>query len=106
MFGDCYVPTDSLKWARHGKQLVASVEVGKVGIYLQDPVWLDENDSANVQTTALWAKKWLVLHPSDDIMQVPGNEEGNNSRREVPAPGGWFEESKKTIRYSKGELFN
>lgn len=40
----------------------------EVGYYLKNPVWLNQDDSTDVEHTGLLAEKWLVLDPGDNIM--------------------------------------
>lgn len=47
--GDKHIPAWALKWPRVGKQSgVDSVEEGKIGVDLKDPIRLHEDDGTNV----------------------------------------------------------
>jgi hypothetical protein len=84
--------------------VVGTIEVGKVGIYLEDPVGLDKYNSADIYIIISLRKKGLVLYPGDDVMQVPRDNEENRSRGKIPSPSRRVKEGKKAIWYGQKEL--
>ena len=57
------------------KQAVDIVKVEKVGGDLKNPIWLNENDGADVEETRSSTEEWFVFHPGNDIVHAPTNVE-------------------------------
>ena len=51
--------------------MIDVVEVCEVGIYLGDPVWDGEYDSADEESTPPFRQKRPQLHPGDYIVEDP-----------------------------------
>jgi uncharacterized iron-regulated membrane protein len=68
---------------------------------LQDPVWLDENNSANVEEAAPSRQKWLVLDPSDDVVKCPGSVQQDGRRAQVPVVNRRFDEHEGAVKHAK-----
>lgn len=47
------------------------MEEGKVGVYLQYPVRLYQDDGTDVDEARPSGEERLVLHPSDEVVQAP-----------------------------------
>ncbi len=52
------------------------MEVGKVGVNLQYPVRLNEDDGTDKYETGPSREKWLDLHPGDKVVQAPRDIKG------------------------------
>ena len=57
------------------KDLIDVVEVGKVGVYFDDPVRLYKDDGTNEDPTGISRKERFDLHPRDDVVQGPRHVE-------------------------------
>jgi hypothetical protein len=55
--------------------VVDIIEVGKIGIYFQDPVRLGQNDSSDIEEADFAGKEGFALHPRNDIMHAPADVE-------------------------------
>jgi hypothetical protein len=53
------------------EQIVDIVEVGEVGVYLNDPVWYREADCADVKPAHLLRQEGFTLNPRDDVVHDP-----------------------------------
>jgi hypothetical protein len=71
---------------------------------LQDPVWLNQNDGANVEDAAPSRKKWLVLDPGDDVVKCPGSVQQDGRRAQVPIVDWRFDEHESAVKHAKEEL--
>jgi hypothetical protein len=103
---DVGVPEQRFKGSRSNKQPgVDTVEVGKICIYLEYPVRLRYNNTANVDHAATPSQERLALDPGNDVVEGPRCEKQDHGRGEVPAPYGWLEEDEKGVGNGKNELF-
>jgi hypothetical protein len=92
------IPTHGFQWSRRDEEtIVLRVEVGKVGVQLQHPVRLNENNCPNVYQVTSSLQKRTVLHPGNDIVQRPGRYKRDGSRRQIPAPGRGVEEGEEAV---------
>ena len=64
----CDVPEERFIWTGVKEDSVDVVEVGKVGVYLEDPIWLDEDHGSNVDQGNSAAEEGFILHPGHHIM--------------------------------------
>jgi hypothetical protein len=48
--------------------VISGIKIGKVGIYLEDPVGLDEYDSTDIYGIISLRKEGLVLHPGNNVV--------------------------------------
>ena len=46
-------------------------EVGEVGVYLNYPVWLYEDNCGYITHGHFSWQEWLDFHPRNDVMEVP-----------------------------------
>ena len=65
------VPAKSLPRSGFKEDAIDVVEVCEVGIYLGDPVWNGEYDSADEESTPPFGQKRPQLHPGDYIVEDP-----------------------------------
>lgn len=71
------IPEERLEGPRFQENPVDVVEVGEVGVDLQDPVRLDQQHGGDVEQGDAAREERPVLHPCDDIMQTPGDVEAD-----------------------------
>lgn len=50
------------------KHVIDVVEIGEVGVYLDDPIWLHKDDGTDEDPACISRKERLDLHPGDDIV--------------------------------------
>ena len=61
------------------------MEIREVGVYLQDPIWLNENDGPNEEPAPPLGQEGLDLHPCDDIVQAPGSVQKDSCDGQPPS---------------------
>jgi hypothetical protein len=54
------------------EEIVDVMEVSEIGINLNNPIWLGQDNGANEEPTPPLGQEGLQLHPSDNIVQTPG----------------------------------
>ena len=48
---------------------MVAIKVGKICVYLEDPIGLNESDAANVDDIASASQERPALHPGNDIVE-------------------------------------
>jgi hypothetical protein len=84
--------------------LVSAIKVCEIGVYLQNPIWLDENNCADEKSAASRLQEMFTFHPGNNIVQGPRRYQGHNGGGEKPTPGWWFEKCKEAIGNGQGKL--
>lgn len=86
------------------KQVIDVIEVGKVGIHLDDPVRYTQYHRSNVDQGYFSGEERLVFYPRDDIMHDPGNVEEDSCNAEIPSIGFPVCEYECSVWHAKDEL--
>ena len=86
------------------EDVVDAMEVGEVGIDLNDPVWLDKDDGADVEEADGPGEKGFVLHPRNNVMEGPGHVERNGANGQPPIIDRNVEEDGEALPNAEDEL--
>lgn len=86
-------PEERFHWPRHLEYAVDIVEICKVGIDLQQPVWLYRDHTSDICHGDIATIERLAFHPGNDIVQAPGDVEPDSAHGEIPpVDGGLLED--------------
>lgn len=69
------------------EQVIDVIEVGKVGVDFDNPVWYTEYHRSNIEQGDLPGEEWFVLDPRDHVVENPGNVEKYCCDRKIPSIG-------------------
>lgn len=86
------------------KEVIDVVEVGKVGVNFDHPIWYTEYHRSNIEKGDLSGEEWFVLDPRDDIVHDPGDVEEYCCDAEIHSIGFSVCEYECSVRHTKDEL--
>lgn len=99
------IPEQCLPWADLlVNRTVDVVKVGKVGVDLGHPVWLDQDDRADVEKRQLATHERPVLHPRNDVVERPGYDESDGAGGQVPSVNRGMGEDECAMRQGQNQL--
>lgn len=80
------------------------MEVGEVGIDLQNPVWLYKYDGPNIEERHSAREERFVLDPRDDVVQGPGDVKEDGTEGQPPLVDRILEEYKEAVPDTEDQL--
>lgn len=84
--------------------VVDVVEVGKVRVNLQSPVWLGQGYSSNKDEACFASNEGFNLDPRDDIVEVPRCYEENGCHGKVPTVNWSLDEDESSMERAEDKL--
>ena len=95
------IPESWLERPSLEEDLVDIVEVGEIGIDLDDPVGPAKHDGHDVDARDTAGEEGAVFHPCYHVVQGPGDVEPDCGYGEVPAVAGLWEEYEGAVAHGE-----